>query len=53
VDAVFKTVVKAERCHKEREMMSEARRALRDFPQEQLTAALLAHYRQLLTRQGL
>ncbi len=28
-------------------------RALRDFPQEELTAALLAHYRQLLARQGL
>ena len=28
-------------------------RALRDFPQAQLTAALLAHYRQLLARQGL
>lgn len=26
-------------------------RALRDFPQEKLTAALLAHYRQLLARQ--
>lgn len=28
-------------------------RALRDFAQAQLTAALLAHYRQLLARQGL
>ncbi len=28
-------------------------RALRDFPQAQLTAALLAHYRQLLAREGL
>jgi len=28
-------------------------RALRDFPQEKLTAALLAYYRQLLVRQGL
>ena len=28
-------------------------RALRDFPQAQLTAALLAHYRQLLAKQGL
>jgi hypothetical protein len=27
--------------------------ALRDFPQAQLTAALLGHYRQLLARQGL
>ncbi len=37
-----------------RRMAQRAReRALRDFPQELLTAALLGHYRQLLTRQSL